>query len=204
MSTPLEKWVNEQAELTKPDKIYWCNGSDDEARRLIEAGIKEEKIAQDAIDAVTQIAIDIFEKEGGECIYGRTPPRTMETACYIGIVALKNKMPVIVEHLKKQLDKFQEKYEKETISKLPKDHKGIGPRKDQICHDLFRLRDDCMEAMHDRLSRRIIDRASDRLLEKIDLADLDRFIYEFWKTWVEGSSIEAEIAAENQKGKETA
>jgi len=161
--------------------------------------LKEDKIANDAIDAITQIALDIFEKEGGECIYGYIPPRTMKTACYIGIFALKNKMTVIVEHLKKQLDKFQEKYEKETISKLPKGKNVLGPRKDQICHDLFRLRDDCMEARHDRLSRRIIDRARDRLLEKINLADLDRFIYEFWKTWVKGSPIEAEIEAEVHK-----
>ncbi|MBU4376680.1 MAG: phosphoenolpyruvate carboxykinase (GTP) [Candidatus Omnitrophica bacterium] len=44
MATPLEKWVEEQAKLTKPDKIYWCDGSEEEARRLIEIGMKEEKI----------------------------------------------------------------------------------------------------------------------------------------------------------------
>ena len=45
MTTPLEKLVNEQAKLTKPDKIYWCDGSDEEACRLIEIGMKEEKIS---------------------------------------------------------------------------------------------------------------------------------------------------------------
>lgn len=44
MTTAVEKWVNEQAKLTKPDKIYWCDGSEEEARRLIEVGIQEEKI----------------------------------------------------------------------------------------------------------------------------------------------------------------
>ena len=44
MSTPLEKWVEEVARLTKPDRIWWCDGSDEEARRIMEAGMKEEKI----------------------------------------------------------------------------------------------------------------------------------------------------------------
>jgi len=45
MPTPLERWVDEVAKLTKPDRIYWCDGSEKEARRLIEIGIQEEKIA---------------------------------------------------------------------------------------------------------------------------------------------------------------
>jgi hypothetical protein len=155
--------------------------------------LNEGKIAKDAIDAISQVANDIFEKEGGECIYGYTPPRTMETACYIGIYALKNKLTAVVDQLKQQLDKFQEKYEKETISKLPSGKNVMGPRKDQICHELLRLRDELSEIRSDRLSRHIMDRASDRLLDKIELIDLDRFIYAIWKTWVEGSPIEAEI-----------
>ncbi len=44
MPTPLERWVEEQARLMKPEKIYWCDGSEEEARRLIEIGMNEEKI----------------------------------------------------------------------------------------------------------------------------------------------------------------
>jgi phosphoenolpyruvate carboxykinase (GTP) len=44
MATPLERWVDEQARLTKPKKIYWCDGSEKEAHELIEIGMKEERI----------------------------------------------------------------------------------------------------------------------------------------------------------------
>ncbi len=44
MATPLEEWVEEQARLTKPDKIWWCDGSEEEARKLVEIGMTQEKI----------------------------------------------------------------------------------------------------------------------------------------------------------------
>jgi len=44
MATPLERWVEEQAQLTKPSKIYWCDGTEAEAKKLIEIGIKEETL----------------------------------------------------------------------------------------------------------------------------------------------------------------
>lgn len=49
MTTAIEKWVEEQASITKPDRIYWCDGSLDEAHKLIEIGMKEEKIGDNFI-----------------------------------------------------------------------------------------------------------------------------------------------------------
>ncbi|MGB8953628.1 MAG: phosphoenolpyruvate carboxykinase (GTP) [Candidatus Aminicenantales bacterium] len=46
MATPLEKWVEEQARLLQPKRIYWCDGSEGEARRMIEMGLKEEGIGE--------------------------------------------------------------------------------------------------------------------------------------------------------------
>jgi phosphoenolpyruvate carboxykinase (GTP) len=43
MSTLVEKWVEEQAALTKPDNIHWVQGTEDEMRHLIDIGIRKEK-----------------------------------------------------------------------------------------------------------------------------------------------------------------
>ncbi|MDD5195235.1 MAG: phosphoenolpyruvate carboxykinase (GTP) [Candidatus Omnitrophica bacterium] len=44
MASEVEKWVEEVARQTEPKAVHWCDGSEQEARRLIEIGIKEEKI----------------------------------------------------------------------------------------------------------------------------------------------------------------
>jgi phosphoenolpyruvate carboxykinase (GTP) len=43
MATAVEKWVEEQAALTKPDKIYWVQGTEDEMRQLIKIGMTVER-----------------------------------------------------------------------------------------------------------------------------------------------------------------
>ncbi len=44
MSTPVERWVEEQERIYKPKRVYWCDGSEAEAHRLMEAGMREETI----------------------------------------------------------------------------------------------------------------------------------------------------------------
>ena len=44
MATAVERWVEELARLFEPKRVYWCDGSEAEAFRLIEAGLHEEKI----------------------------------------------------------------------------------------------------------------------------------------------------------------
>ncbi len=42
MSTPLENWVEEAARLTKPDKIVYCDGSEEENQRILGEMLKDE------------------------------------------------------------------------------------------------------------------------------------------------------------------
>jgi phosphoenolpyruvate carboxykinase (GTP) len=39
--TPLESWVEESAQLTKPSKIVWCDGSQVEIDRLVEGMLRD-------------------------------------------------------------------------------------------------------------------------------------------------------------------
>ena len=68
MATPLQRWVEEQAKLTEPDRIYWCDGSDAEARRLIEIGMKEERIGDHPIFA------ELNQKTYPNCYLHRSHP----------------------------------------------------------------------------------------------------------------------------------
>ncbi|PIP16440.1 MAG: hypothetical protein COX46_02195, partial [bacterium (Candidatus Ratteibacteria) CG23_combo_of_CG06-09_8_20_14_all_48_7] len=49
MATPIEKWVEEQVRLTRPDRVWWCDGSDEEMHRIVEIGLKEESIGSHKI-----------------------------------------------------------------------------------------------------------------------------------------------------------
>ena len=41
MPTPLEKWVDEAARLTKPERVVYCDGSQTENQRMLEALVRE-------------------------------------------------------------------------------------------------------------------------------------------------------------------
>jgi phosphoenolpyruvate carboxykinase (GTP) len=85
MATPLEKWVQQQASLTKPDKIYWCDGSEEEARRLIEIGIKEEHING------TPIFQQLNQEEWPNSYYHRSHPTDVARTEHLTFVCHEDK-----------------------------------------------------------------------------------------------------------------
>jgi len=49
MATPVERWVEEQERLYRPKRVHWCDGSEAEAHRIMEAGLHEEKIGSQPV-----------------------------------------------------------------------------------------------------------------------------------------------------------
>ncbi len=41
MATPVEQWVDEVAKLTRPDRIVWCDGSEEEYNTLVEGMLRD-------------------------------------------------------------------------------------------------------------------------------------------------------------------
>ncbi|MFZ5801088.1 MAG: phosphoenolpyruvate carboxykinase domain-containing protein, partial [Candidatus Omnitrophota bacterium] len=82
MLTPAEKWVKDMAKLTKPDKIYWCDGTDEERLRLEEEAIKTGEV------------IRLNKERLPDCIYHRTAVNDVARTEHLTYICTKNKKDV--------------------------------------------------------------------------------------------------------------
>ena len=85
MATPLEEWVEEQAKLTQPDRVYWCDGSEEEAHKLIEIGMKQEKIGE------TPIFSELNQKNWPNAYFHRSHPTDVARTEHLTYVCHSNK-----------------------------------------------------------------------------------------------------------------
>jgi phosphoenolpyruvate carboxykinase (GTP) len=72
-------WIEESAKLTKPDNIVWCDGSEDEHRRLTELAL-----AQGVLEPLNQ------EKLPG-CYYSRSNPNDVARVEHLTFICTKTK-----------------------------------------------------------------------------------------------------------------
>ncbi|MBI3248051.1 MAG: phosphoenolpyruvate carboxykinase (GTP) [Deltaproteobacteria bacterium] len=79
MPTPLEQWVQESAQLTKPEKIVWCDGSEAEYRHLI-----QEMLATGTLQELNQ-------KEYPGCYLHRSNPNDVARTEHLTYVCTSKK-----------------------------------------------------------------------------------------------------------------
>lgn len=144
------------------------------------AGVRtdNDKIAEDAINILSSLAIQIYGKTSGT-EYGFTEPRIMERACYIGILALKKQKKELVSLLKTKIPEFQTSYEKNWFSNLPPNMTLTSPTKDQLKTEISDLKSDLQRSAYNR-HLDILDDSKSELLHEISESDIDAFTMEIW------------------------
>lgn len=157
--------------------------------------VNQDKIADDAIEILSNLATDMFKKEKGPK-YGYTEPRIMKRACYIGILALKLNKKDLIKKLKKILEDFQKLYEQKYFSNLPKGVEPTSPKRDIIQTEIMQLRN---EIYKHRRERGFLERADDLLIELIENIDIDKFTFEMWQCYAAGSPLEKKLSQDSTK-----
>jgi phosphoenolpyruvate carboxykinase (GTP) len=79
VSTPLERWVDESARLTKPSKIVWCDGSQAENERLVEEMLRDGTY------------IDLNQKTRPNCYLHRSNPNDVARTESITFICTRQK-----------------------------------------------------------------------------------------------------------------
>ncbi len=79
MPTPLEQWVDKTAQLTRPQNIYWCDGSEAEYNRLIQEMLK------------TSTLLELNQKEYPGCYLHRSDPSDVARTEHLTFVCTSNK-----------------------------------------------------------------------------------------------------------------
>jgi phosphoenolpyruvate carboxykinase (GTP) len=82
MSTPLEKWVEEVARLTQPDRIHWCDGSDKEDEQLMEQALREGSFQR------------LNEKTYPSCFLHRSNPNDVARTEHVTFICTRKKEDV--------------------------------------------------------------------------------------------------------------
>ncbi len=188
MATHLEKWVEEVATLTQPDKIYWCDGTEEEAHRLINIGINEEKLGG------RQVFHELNPETYPNCYLHRSHPTDVARTEHLTFVCHKNKEDagpnnnwMAPDEAKERLTKLSSGCMKgRTMYVIPY---TMGHPDSPYAKACVQLTDSCYVAVNMRVMARVGNFAIDKIGDSPDFAkglhsvgDLDperRFIMHF-------------------------
>jgi phosphoenolpyruvate carboxykinase (GTP) len=79
VATPLEKWVDEAARLTKPERIVWCDGSEAENQRIIGEMLKHSD------------SVQLNEKTYPNCYLHRSSPNDVARTEHLTFICARTK-----------------------------------------------------------------------------------------------------------------
>jgi len=79
VATPLEKWVEEAARLTKPERIVWCDGSEAENQRIIGEMLKQGD------------SLQLNEKTYPNCYLHRSSPNDVARTEHLTFICARTK-----------------------------------------------------------------------------------------------------------------
>ncbi len=77
--TPAERWVDEIAKTTRPEKVVWCDGSDAENGRLVETMIGDGTLQR------------LNQKEWPGCVLHRSSPSDVARVEHLTFISTPNK-----------------------------------------------------------------------------------------------------------------
>jgi len=130
--------------------------------------------------------------------YGFDEPRVLEKACYLGIIAHKKGWKDVVTNVGLKIYAYEPKYYAKYFTQIPAgidpaNHNVMGlPHSDQLQRELWKWRDD-FERERWRATPFTRDDAERMMNEVIEAIDIDRFMFEVWAVWLEGTPFDDEI-----------
>jgi hypothetical protein len=152
------------------------------------------KCAQAAFSITKQM---LAKLKGG---YAYDEPRHMLTICYLGIVALKRGAvgTGVVQAIVPMIREFEELYRKKYFSTFtPPAGNYMGPRPQQLMLEMLRWRSDFIRERYNIPP--LLDRSRDVVRQMVDVADIDRFIFEVWRILPSDSPIKAELTERQRR-----
>ncbi len=163
---------------------------------LVAEKIKDKELVKDCISCLYSITEEALKKTTSG--YGYDEPRILEKACYLGILALRNKWDEVFIDVGLKIYDFEPKYYQKYLTNLPpkidpENHNVIGlPHKDQLFRELLRWRDNFQHELWNG-NLRLREDSEAIMYSVIQPIDIDRFMFEVWKMFPSDSKIEDEL-----------
>jgi len=157
--------------------------------------LEDEDLARACAESLHSMADHCLTKSTNS--YGYDAPRVLTKACYLGILALKRGWHDLFYVVRQNVHDFEPKHVAKHLSNLPAgidamNHNVMGlPSHDQLLRELLDWRRDMLRGT----GASMLSDSGDMMQTLVTVHDLDRFVFEVWRTLSPGSRTEVELKA---------